>query len=744
MRSSSSPANIPHVYPHLIFLHKMQPNLLNLFPSHYSLFDLQSTWNPAQKLQGFPSNCTFSLLPIWTFALTARCVVGISTSTARVLDLLCLQILQRPGTKSSDNVGRMVSQDNLKVDSTSTKEATSVDTVTHDQTPAETSTSPHLPTSEPDLKNTLSDKIPTAQPLLPTLSFNTSTKSSAHTTQVTTSSVVSQVPSKSGPKQPVTTSPDSVLNKTQSTVPKPKIIILHHDTVIDGRRVIVRTIQNCFAAILGTNAPQPSEAAILNAFAHKATLVDALVQLGAFKNLNKLVPSSAAGGTGAAAAVSKNETTKNESKANNSKTTKGKDKEATAVPTTPPTQEEKQYEYQHAVALWTQAYLHYTHEFLRKFETYPDLESLNKQMKEQGIAVVILVAQDGFEPSTPEEASNIKDGEDKDGKKKQQQQPAKGVKIIQEQMRRMGVTAAGKGSRGYQGVGRQASAGATVVVDGIYACDINGKEVVRAWKEEILPGFITARLAQKAKTNGKGETKTNDEKNAKKDTEMTTGPTMQKQDVVFACSSKQYLSLARAIGATACWVARCEDKGKMTEQQADIVVEDLEKLSRLIVSEISESKHGKGEEASHVVDAMSSHCNKEKTEISATSNMKGQAQTRRQGNAATVQKDEDVEMTDAPDHYAEASVEQEAGGEQMESEHKSEPKLSFTKVAKTIKTETDEFTEDDATVATIVASSSKSPGAGKKRAREDDDLEEWLPVEKVSEEVPFVDLTEEA
>ncbi|KAK3400280.1 hypothetical protein B0T20DRAFT_391805 [Sordaria brevicollis] len=621
---------------------------------------------------------------------------------------------------------------------TLTEEAIPVDTATHDQKPVTKSASPHLPAFEPDVKKALSNKESAAQPSLPTSSSNTNTLSSAPITQSITPDLVPHMSSKTDPKQPTTTSPDSVLAKTQTATSKPKIIILHHDTVIDGRRIIVQTIQNCFAAILGTNAPQPTDTAILNAFAHNATLVDALGQLGAFKNLDKLASSSAAGGTGAAA-ISQVDITKDKSNPNSSKTIKGKgkDKEVTAVPNTPPTQEEKQYEYQHAVALWTHAYLHYTHEFLREFEIYADLEPLKEQMKQQGVFVVILIAQDGLEPSVPEQVSNSEDGEDndKDGKKQKQQQPAKpakqpakGATTITELMRRMGVTAPGKGSRGYGADGRQASASGVVVVDGIYACGIIGREVVRVWKEEILPGFASAQLVKKAKpNNGKGKSKADGKKNAEKDTEVITYPTMQKHEVIFVCSSKQYLGLARAIGATACWVARCEDKGKMIEKHADIVVEDLEKLSRLIISTISESKNGddKGDQAAPVVDA--SHSDKKGE--AGTTDTKNQAPKSKK---AAPEK-EDIEMPDA-EIPAETSIEQDIGD-----------KMSSPKATKPIKTEP---IDDDVGVATStrISPSTKSPatGTGKKRAREDDDLEEWLPVEIAAEHVPVVDLTEDA
>ena len=638
------------------------------------------------------------------------------------------------------------------MESPPTNEAISADTITDNQTPSTKSTSPHSTISKPSPKRTLSEMEPATCPSILSSSplvnqtAGTDSDNTAFTTPAATSSPIAHSSPKTKPKQEKPPSPpNAVSTNTQGTIPKPKIILLHHDTIIDGRHIITRTIQNCFAAILGPTVIPPSEATILNAFAHNATLAEALVQLGAFKSSGKYSssgPSSAfssqssSSSASAAAAVG---TDSNTTKSTPRSKGKGKAK-ATTDPSTP-TQEEKQYDYQHAIAHWTQAYLHYTHEFLSEFDIYFDLEPFVKQMKQQGVEVVILIAQDGFDkPSSPEQTQTAnKDGNgDKDGKKKKQPaQPAKGVKIIQELVRRMGVTAAGKGSRGYQGLGRQAAGSATVVVDGIYASGISGEGVAKVWRGEVLPAAIG------------GEGKACDEKNTKTGKAMTTdSPVMRKDEVIFTCSSKQYLALARAIGATACWVVRCEDKGKTTDQQADLVVGDLEKLGQLIGSKME--SNGKGEKA--VVDASHSSNRSE----AGTSTKATKEDTPKKGNPKV--ETEDIEMPDA-DHDVVATivvpdaaltveataVKQDFRGKQdKEGEKKSEKrKLASPKTMKAIKTEAN---DDDDTVATVVQK--KSPTTGKKRAREEDDLDEWLPVEmavgKGVDDVPFVDLTEES
>ncbi|KAK3339582.1 hypothetical protein B0H65DRAFT_304093 [Neurospora tetraspora] len=627
------------------------------------------------------------------------------------------------------------------MDSPPTKEASSIDTITNSPTPSTTATNLHSTTSKPDPKRTLSDTEPTTCPSLPSSSPlvtpTTDTDSTAPSTASATtppstleatSSPTAHLSSMIESKQPTTSAipADSLSTDTQSTtISKPKIIILHHDTILDGRHIITRTIQNCFAAILGPNVPQPSEAAILNAFAHNVTLGEALGQLGAFKTSGgKPAASSSAGGgggaaatTAAVAAANSDATTKSDAKG------KGKAKAIDQDPSTPTqTQEEQQYDYQHTIALWTQAYLHYTHEFLSEFDIYSDLEPFAKQMRQQGVTVVILIAGDGFEPSSPEQTSS-KDG-DKDGKKKTPAKAVKGVKIIQELMKRMGVTAAGKGARGYQGLGRgtsrQADGGGgagTVVMDGIYACGIEGERVARVWRAEILPLVVPSDAVPKGAVNSDG--KLSKKVKADTGTATTDPPVMQKDEVLFACCSKQYLSLARAIGATACWVARYENKAA-AEQQADIVVDDLEKLGQVIVGE----SNGKGEEA--VVDARHSG---EKSKIS-TAETKGQ--TPKNGKATL--ETEDIEMPDA-DHNDEAVLAQGTKGRNDDGgEQKSERKLASPKAMKAIKTEPTE----DAAVAIIA--NQKGP-TGKKRAR--DDLDEWLPVKMGGEEVPCVDLTEE-
>ncbi|KAJ4406485.1 hypothetical protein N0V85_004503 [Neurospora sp. IMI 360204] len=585
------------------------------------------------------------------------------------------------------------------MDSPPTKEASSTDTITNSPTLSTTATNLHSTTSKPDPKRTLSDKEPTTCPSLPSpsplVTPTTDTDSTAPSTASATtppstleatSSPTAHLSSMTESKQPTTSAiPDSLSTDTQgtTTISKPKIIILHHDTILDGRHIITRTIQNCFAAILGPAVPQPDETAILNAFAHNVTLGEALGQLGAFKTSGgKPAASSSAGGGGGgggagAAAANSDASTKSDPKG------KGKAK-AIDDPSTPtPTQEEQQYDYQHTIALWTQAYLHYTHEFLSEFDVYADLEPFAKQMRQQGVNVVILIAGDGFEPCSPEQTSS-KDGE-KDGKKKTPAKPAKGVKIIQELMKRMGVTAAGKGARGYQGLGR------------VFPSDVVQKGAVNT----------EGKLSKKVK--------------ADTGTATTEPPVMQKEEVVFACCSKQYLSLARAIGATACWVARCEDK-TAADQQTDIVVDDLEKLGQLIGSEAN----GKGEVA--VVDATHSS---EKSGTSTSAN-ETKGQTPKNGKA-TLER-EDIEMPDA-DHNDEAVLAQVTkGGNDDGGEQKSERKLASPKAMKAIKTEPTE----DAAVAIIA--NHKGP-TGKKRAR--DDLEEWLPVKMGGEEVPCVDLTEE-
>ncbi|KAK1773517.1 LOW QUALITY PROTEIN: hypothetical protein QBC45DRAFT_461219 [Copromyces sp. CBS 386.78] len=583
------------------------------------------------------------------------------------------------------------------MESPPTKEATSIDTVANNQTLSTKPTSPHSTTSKPSPKRTLSDMEPVTCPSflssspLVTQTTGTDSDSTALTTPAITSGPTAHSSPKTEPNQQKSPNPpNAVFTNTQGTIPKPKIILLHHDTIIDGRHIITRTIQNCFAAILGPAVLPPSEATILNAFAHNATLTEALVQLGAFKTSGTSSSSSpsptsqasSSSSAAAAAAVANSDTTKSIPKG------KGKGKAKARDPSTP-TQEEKQYDYQHAIAHWTQAYLHYTHEFLSEFDIYSDLEPFVKQMKQQGVIV------DGFEKySLPEQAQTSNDRDDKKKKKKPQPaHPANGVKIIRELMRRMGVTAAGKGARGYQG----ASGGSVVVVNGIYASGIDGDRFAKVWKVEVLPGWMEGKNV--------GE-----ETNAKKDTTTTDSTAMQKDEVIFACCSKH---LARAIGATACW-----DKGKMTERQADLVVGDLEKLGQLIGGDME--SNGKGEEKGGI----------------GTSEMKGQ--TPKNGKATP--EAEDIEMPDA-DHNVEAAVDRVVkGGQDGESEKKSERKLASPKAMKAIKTE---VSEDD-TVATVVQK--KSP-TGKKRAREDD-LDEWLPVEmaveKGAEDVPFVDLTEES
>lgn len=522
-------------------------------------------------------------------------------------------------------------------------------------------------------------------------------------------------------RQPTTpVIPDSLSTDTQgTTIPKPKIIILHHDTIIDGRRIIIRTIQNCFAAILGPNAPQPSETTILNAFAHNATLGEALGQLGAFKTSGKPDSSSAAAET-----ANSDTGTKSGSK--------GKGKAKATDPSTP-TREEQQYDYQHAITLWTQAYLHYTHEFLSEFDIYPDLEPFAKQMKEQDVNVVILIAQDGFESSSsssPEQTSSTDENKDGKSKKKKQQQPATpapGVKIIQELMRRMGVTAAGKGARGNQGQGRQAMVGgatAVVVVGGIYASGIEGEAVARVWKGDILPGFLTPQIviAQEANLGG-GEGNASKETDAKIGTVAADSPAMRKDEVLFACCSKQYLDLARAIGATACWITRCEDK-TAGERQADIVVEDLEKLGQLVVGDLV--SNGKGEES--VVDARHSR-QRDESGIS-TSEKKKQTPKDKTTTITT----EDIDMPDA-DSSNGVAVDQKIEETQDDgSEGKSERKLASSKAMEVVKTEHVE----EKSVATVIQ---QKGSTGKKRTR--DDVEEWLPVEMGGEDVPVVDLTEE-
>ncbi|KAK3955800.1 hypothetical protein QBC32DRAFT_376400 [Pseudoneurospora amorphoporcata] len=614
----------------------------------------------------------------------------------------------------------------LRMESPPTKEATSIDTVANNQTLSTQPTSPHSTTSKPSPKRTLSDMEPVTCPsflsLFPLVTQTTGTDSDS--TALTTPAITSSPTAHSSPKtepnqQKSPNPPNAIFTNTLGTIPKPKIILLHHDTIIDGRHIITRTIQNCFAAILGPAVLPPSEATILNAFAHNATLAEALVQLGAFKTPGTSFSSSpgstsqaSSSSSAAAAAVANSDNTKS--------TPKGKGKgKAKATDPSIPTQEEKQYDYQHAIAHWTQAYLHYTHEFLSEFDIYSDLEPFVKQMKQQGVIVVILIAHDGFDKYSPEQTqtSNGRVGDKDDKKKKKKPQPAhpaNGVKIIRELMRRMGVTAAGKGARGYQDVGRQASGGSVVVVNGIYASGIDGDRFAKVWKGEVLPGWMEGKNA--------GE-----ETNATKDTTTTDSTAMQKDEVIFACCSKQYLSLARAIGATACWVARCEDKGKMTERQADLVVGDLEKLGQLIGGDME--SNGKEEE---VLGA--GHSSKKGG--NGTSEMKGQ--TPKNGKATP--EAEDIEMPDV-DHNVEAAVDRVVkGGQDGESEKKSERKLVSPKAMKAIKTE---VSEDD-TVATVVQK--KSP-TGKKRAREDD-LDEWLPVEiaveKGAEDVPFVDLTEES
>ncbi|KAK3487969.1 uncharacterized protein B0T23DRAFT_422754 [Neurospora hispaniola] len=620
------------------------------------------------------------------------------------------------------------------MESPSSKEASSIDTITDSLTPSTTATNPPSTTSKPHSKRTLSDTEPTTCPSIPsssplvTPSKDTDSTSPSTPSATTPPSSPQATPSPTAhlsfiikSRQPTTpVIPDSLSTDTQgTTISKPKIIILHHDTVIDGRRIIIRTIQNCFAAILGPNASQPSETAILNAFAHNATLGEALGQLGAFKTSGK--PDSFS----AVAEAVNSDTTKSNSK------DKGKAKAKVIDPSTP-TQEEQQYDYQHAIALWTQAYLHYTHEFLSEFDIYPDLEPFAKQMKQQDVNVVILIAQDGFESSSSStEQTSSTDG-DKDGKskkKKQQQQqqpatPAKGVKIIQELMRRMGVTAAGKGARGYQGQGRQAAVGGAtvVVVGGIYASGIEGEAVARVWKGDILPGCTTPQIAQEANLGG-GEGNASKETDAKIGTVAADSPAMRKDEVLFACCSKQYLGLARAIGATACWITRCEDK-TAGKRQADIVVEDLEKLGQLVVGD--RVSNGKGEES--VVDARHSRQRDE----SGTRTSEKKKQTPK--NKDTIITTEDIDMPDA-DCNSGAAVDQKIEETQDDGgEGKSERKLASSKAMKVVKAEHVE----EKSVATVVQ---QKGSTGKKRTR--DDVEEWLPVEMGGEEVPVVDLTEE-
>ncbi|EGO59312.1 hypothetical protein NEUTE1DRAFT_108844 [Neurospora tetrasperma FGSC 2508] len=618
------------------------------------------------------------------------------------------------------------------MDSPLSKEASSIDTITDSLTPSTTATNPPSTTSKPHPKRTLSD---TAEPTTcPSISSSSPLATPSKDTDSTSPSTASATTPLSSPqatpsptahlsviiksRQPTTpVIPDSLSTDTQgTTISKPKIIILHHDTVIDGRRIIIRTIQNCFAAILGPNASQPSETAILNAFAHNATLGEALGQLGAFKTSGKPDFFSAA-----AEAANSDTGTKSSSK--------GKGKAKATDPSTP-TQEEQQYDYQHAIALWTQAYLHYIHEFLSEFDIYPDLEPFAKQMKQQDVNVVILIAQDGFESSSSPEQTSSTDG-DKDGKskkKKKQQQPATpapGVKIIQELMRRMGVTAAGKGARGYQGQGRQAVVGgatAVVVVGGIYASGIEGEAVARVWKGDILPGFITPQIAQEANLGG-GKGDASKETDAKIGTVAADSPAMRKDEVLFACCSKQYLGLARAIGATACWITRCEDK-TAGKRQADIVVEDLEKLGQLVVGD--RVSNGKGEES--VVDARHSR-QRDESGISTSEKKK---QTPK--NKSTTITTEDIDMPDADCNNG-ATVDQKIEETQDDgSEGKSERKLASSKAMKVVKTEHVE----KKSVATVIQ---QKGSTGKKRTR--DDVEEWLPVEMGGEDVPVVDLTEE-
>ncbi|KAK3502901.1 hypothetical protein B0T13DRAFT_524928 [Neurospora crassa] len=628
------------------------------------------------------------------------------------------------------------------MDSLSSKETPSIDTITDSLTPSTTAANLHSTTSKPHPERTLSDTEPTTCPSIPPSSplvtpskdtDSTSPSTASATTPPSslqaTPSPTAHLPSITKSRQPTTpVIPASFSTDTQgTTVFKPKIIILHHDTVIDGRRIIIRTIQNCFAAILGPNAPQSSETAILNAFAHNATLGEALRQLGAFKTSGKPDCLSAA------AEAANLDTTISNSKDN------GKGKAKVIDPGTP-TQEEQQYDYQHAIALWTQAYLHYTHEFLSEFDIYSDLEPFAKQMKQQDVNVVILIAQDGFEStsssSSPEQTSSTdgdKDGKKQKQKKKQQQQPAtpaQGVKIIQELMRRMGVTAAGKGARGYQGQGRQAAAvgGATaavVVVGGIYASGIEGEAVARVWKGDILPGFQTTpqiAIAQEASLGG-------GEGNASKGTDVKVGtvaadaPGMRKDEVLFACCSKQYLGLARAIGATPCWVTRCEDK-RAGERQADIVVEDLEKLGHLVVGDMV--SNGRGEES--VVEARHSRQRDESGII--TSEKKKQTPKNKTTRITT----EDIDMPDADGNNGAAVVQKIEETQDDGSEGKSERKLASSKAKKVVKTEQVE----EKSVATVAQ---QKESTGKKRTR--DDVEEWLPVEMGGEEVPVVDLTEE-
>ncbi|KAL0472083.1 hypothetical protein QR685DRAFT_495010 [Neurospora intermedia] len=631
------------------------------------------------------------------------------------------------------------------MDSLSSKEALSIDTITDSLTPATTATNLHSTTSKPHPKRTLSDtaesttcpSISSSSPLV-TPSKDTDSTSPSTASATTPPSSLQATPSPTAHLSSITKSrqpttpviPDSLSTDTQgTTISKPKTIVLHHDTIIDGRRIIIRTIQNCFAAILGPNAPQPSETAILNAFAHNATLGEALSQLGAFKTSGKPNSSFAA-----AEAANSDTGIKSSSK------DQGKGKAKVIDPTSPPTQEEQQYDYHHAIALWTQAYLHYTHEFLSEFDIYPDLEPFAKQMKQQDVNVVILIAQDGFESSSssssPDQTSSTdgdKDGKKQKQKKKQQQPatPAQGVMIIQELMRRMGVTAAGKGARGYQGQGRQAAAvgGATsavVVVGGIYASGIEGEAVARVWKGDILPGFQTTpqiAIAQEANLGG-GEGNASKETDTEIGTVAADSPAMRKDEVLFACCSKQYLGLARAIGATACWVTRCEDK-KAGERQADIVVEDLEKLGELVVGD--RVSNGKGEKS--MVDARHSR-QRDESGISTSEKKKKTPK-----NKSTTITTEDVDMPDADCNNDGAAVDQKIEEPQNDgSEGTSERKLASSKAMKVVKTEQVE----DNSVATVAQ---QKGSTGKKRTR--DDVEEWLPVEMGGEEVPVVDLTEE-
>lgn len=628
------------------------------------------------------------------------------------------------------------------MDSSSKEEAISIDDVSSNHTPAITSASPRSPTSKPSPKRTLTDVEPATHSSIPSSPMITpATVVDNDSTAVTTPAATSSATLDSSPniepgqkKTTTTTSLHSLSTTTQDTKPNPKIVLLHHDTVIDGRHIITRTIQNCFTAILGPTVLPPSEATILNAFAQNATLAGALVQLGAFKTSGKSTSSTSSPAGSNANSDSTESTPKSKDKG------KGKAKATTASPSIPasPTEEDKKQAYQDAIATWTQAYLHYTHEFLSEFDVYSDLEPFVKAMRQQGTKVAILIAQDGFEPQAcPEQTqTGNKDGDgNKDGKKKAKTpELPKGVTIVQELMRRMGVTAAGRGSRGYQGFGRQqANGGATVVVNGIYASGIDGDGLAKVWKGQILP-------ALEGKAAGRGT-----------DTEMgtkaaTDTPAMQKEEVIFACSSTQYLALARAIGATACWVARCEDKGKskgkVTEQQqqADLVVEDLEKLGRLIGSEM-EPKGKRGEDGA-VVEA--SHSSSKQSDAGTSTKDAKNDTPKLEGNATV--ETEDIDMPDA-DHSVVASIEIPGADNHVEAAAQPElgRNLPSPKAMKAIKTEDD---EDNNTAATVITVAQKqSPKTGKKRAREQDDSDDFMPVEmaleKKVEDVPVVDLTDE-